>query len=240
MRRPFLSLTLITRLDPVAHVYQSDFMSNNTVPEILFSSDLQQQVTTRVSGFSPIAVDDDGLRRAAVAIVVAKSLRNEEAAVLLTLRPTTINRHSGQFALPGGRLDEGETFEEAALRELREEIGLDLPETAILGRLDDYPTRSGFCITPVVMWGGEAADLQLAENEVEEVFRIPFRELNSPHIPILTPSGHEHPVLSAHIPTVGGSVYAPTAALLYQFREVAIRGLETRVSHFDQPTFAWK
>ncbi len=184
--------------------------------------------------------DDPQLHLAAVAVVIVKHTNNDSASVLLTLRPSKIKRHGGQFALPGGRLDDGETVEDAALRELHEELGLELTSENILGRLDDYPTRSGYRISPIVMWGGEAQTLAPDDGEVEEVYRIPFYELDRPHIPILTPTEHQHPVLSAHIPTVGGSIYAPTAAILYQFREVAIRGLKTRVSHFDQPTFAWK
>ncbi|MBZ0218708.1 MAG: hypothetical protein K8F25_19280, partial [Fimbriimonadaceae bacterium] len=108
-------------------------------------------------------------------------------------------------------------------------------------RLDDYATRSGFRISPLVFWGNETAILNPDPNEVEQVFRIPFEELNSSSVPDLsdTPDG-EHPVLSALMPSLGGRLYAPTAALLYQFREVAIRGNNTRVAHFDQPEFAWK
>ena len=130
---------------------------------------------------------------------------------------------------------------QAALRELEEEVGLPLGPDAILGTLDDFATHSGFRMTPIVMWGGIAQTLRPDPVEVDRVFRIPFSELDSPAIPLLEPGETvATPMLSAPLPTMGNRVHAPTAALLYQFREVAIRGLATRVAHFDQPMFARK
>ena len=136
-------------------------------------------------------------------------------------------------------LDDGETLEQAALRELHEEMGIELGGDAIIGRLDDYPTRSGFRIAPFVVWGAEPLNVEPDPQEVALVFEIPFEELDSPKIPYLEPQDdHEHPVLSAPLATVGDRVFAPTAAMLYQFREVAMNGRTTRVAHFDQPHFA--
>jgi 8-oxo-dGTP pyrophosphatase MutT (NUDIX family) len=151
-----------------------------------------------------------------------------------------LRRHGGQYALPGGRLDEGETAAEAALRELEEELGLALGADRILGMLDDYPTRSGFRITPVVLWGAGAGEIRPDVQEVDQVYRIPLADLLSPAIPHLEPGPDDHPVLSAPLATLGHRVFAPTAAMLYQFREVAILGRDTRVAHYDQPAFAWK
>jgi 8-oxo-dGTP pyrophosphatase MutT (NUDIX family) len=187
------------------------------------------------------SIDDPALRRAGVAIVVVESEAGGEATVLLTKRPASLRRHAGQWALPGGRLDEGETVEAAALRELHEELRLELSPDTILGLLDDYPTRSGFRITPVVVWGGVVGRIDPDPVEVAYVLRVPFRQLDNPEIPRLIPTeAGKAPVLSAPLPITGGVVYAPTAAMLYQFREVAMRGLATRVAHFDQPQFAWR
>ncbi len=207
----------------------------------VFGDGLRQEITDNLRRFEHREVQDSDLRHAAVALVVVRNPGADDACVLLTLRPRHLNRHSGQFALPGGRLDAGETPQQGALRELHEELGLELKPQDVLGRLDDYPTRSGFCITPVVMWAGEGAALRPAPDEVAEVFHIPLRELDNPEIPLLTPSEDgETQVLSAILPSLQHRIFAPTAALLYQFREVAGRGASTRVDCYDQPPFAWR
>ena len=200
---------------------------------------LRSQIKKRLNLFSCRSFSGDDLKPAAVGIIVVGG--STEGRVLLTKRPTHLTRHKGQYALPGGRLEPGETPEVAALRELEEELGLKLEKVSVLGRLDDYPTRSGFLITPVVMWGPAEAEVSPDPNEVAKVFYIPLSELNSPELPEFHPkNAGEHPILSIKLPTTQGSVFAPTAAVLYQFREVVLRGKRTRVSHFDQPQFAWK
>lgn len=206
-----------------------------------FDLTLRRRIESNLGRFERRPIVDNEKRKAAVALVVVPGEIEGQAALLLTKRPETLRRHGGQFALPGGRLDEGETDEDAALRELREELGLTLDAAAILGHLDDFPTRSGFRITPIVAWADDLTDLMPDPTEVAHVFRIPLADLESPEIPYLErSSASEHPVLSAPLRTLGHRVYAPTAALLYQFREVALRGADTRVAHFDQPRFAWK
>ena len=205
-----------------------------------FTSTLRESMAARMAGFERLAIADPALRHAAVAIIVAAGKDAAEAAVLLTRRPQHLRRHAGQYALPGGRADGGETAEAAALRETAEELGLHLEPSSILGALDDYATRSGFCITPVVIWGGPALDLAPDPNEVARVFRVPLRELDSPEIPTIdTPFDGSAPIIGLPLASLGHSLHAPTAALLYQFREVALRGVPTRVADFDQPRFAW-
>ena len=109
-------------------------------------------VSENIASFSHESQPLEDLRAAAVAIVIAAY--RGSPAVLLTRRSGKLRAHSGQWALPGGRLDAGESAEDAALRELQEEINLSLPRNAIIGRLDDYIIRSGYRITPVVLWSG--------------------------------------------------------------------------------------
>ncbi len=162
-----------------------------------------------------------------------------EPCFVLTRRAEGLRTHSGQWALPGGRLDPGETAPVAALRELAEEVGLALPPTSVLGLLDDYPTRSGYTITPVVVWADTESDLAPNPHEVAAVYRVPLAELERPDVPRLRPIP-ESERLVISIPLLGTQIHAPTAAILYQLREVAVRGRATRVAEFEQPVFAWR
>jgi len=203
--------------------------------------DLRRAIGARLAAFERRSIAAPALKPAAVAIVVTSRPGDDEAAVLFTLRSSRLGRHRGQFALPGGRIDAGESDIAAALRELDEELGVRLTEERVLGRLDDFATRSGYCITPVVAWAGPGLNLTPHAGEVEETYHIPLSELDSPAIPYFE-DGPEpgRPVLYSRLPSLGHQMYAPTAAILYQFREVALRGEATRVAHYDQPTFAWK
>ncbi|MBE9558216.1 MAG: CoA pyrophosphatase [Proteobacteria bacterium] len=207
--------------------------------DLFFSTDLRACIEANLSAFKRHAIADESLRHAAVAIVIVEG-NDGQAVFLLTTRPAGLRRHGGQYALPGGRLDEGETAPAAALRELEEELGLTLGQDRIIGTLDDYPTRSGFRITPIVVWGGDAGAIHPDAEEVDQVYHIPLADLMSPDIPHLEPGPDDHPILSAPLATLGHQVFAPTAAMLYQFREVALLGHDTRVAHYDQPAFAWK
>ena len=163
-----------------------------------------------------------------------------EAALIVTKRSPRLKEHTGQWAMPGGRVDQGETTTQAALRELREEVNLTLGEEHVLGLLDDYVTRSGYVITPVVVWGdvSEAA-LHPNPDEVASIHPFTFAELarrDSPNLEKIPES--DRLVLSMNY--LDDVIYSPTAAMLYQFREVAIEANKTRVLDYDQPVFAWR
>jgi 8-oxo-dGTP pyrophosphatase MutT (NUDIX family) len=160
-------------------------------------------------------------------------------AFLLTRRAPRLRSHSGQWALPGGRVDDGESPVDAARRELREEIGLDLPPTALLGLLDDYASRSGYVITPCVFWGGEDPEISPNPDEVLSVHRVGFHELCRPDSPrFVSIPESDRPVVQ--IPIGGDLIHAPTGAVLLQFRRVAIEGTYEEVAGYEQPLFAWK
>jgi 8-oxo-dGTP pyrophosphatase MutT (NUDIX family) len=161
------------------------------------------------------------------------------AAFLLCRRTLGLRRHAGQWALPGGRLDQGENEIEAALRELREELNIDAAQADVLGPLDDYPTRSGYLISPVVVWLADSTRLRPNPGEVEAAFRIPLAELERPDSPQIVPIPEsDRPII--RVPINDRQINAPTAAVLYQFRQVALHGLDTRVDGYDQPVFAWR
>jgi ADP-ribose pyrophosphatase YjhB (NUDIX family) len=161
------------------------------------------------------------------------------ACFVLTRRAPRLRAHGGQWALPGGRVDAGESAETAALRELAEEVGLHVPMRSVLGLLDDYATRSGYAITPVVVWAEASGELRPNPIEVAAAYRVPLGELERPDVPrVRRIPESDRPVIS--VPLLGAHIHAPTGAFLYQLREVGVRGRATRVSHFDQPVFAWR
>ena len=178
------------------------------------------------------------LKRAAVAIALTSGDEPDETALLLTLRAADLRAHGGQWALPGGRCDEGETPIVAALRELREELGLDVADGHVLGLLDDYPTRSGYLITPVVVWTAARARLLPNPQEVASVHRIALGTIERTDAFDFTviPESTRRVIRFHHD---SGLIHAPTAALIYQFREV-LAGRDTRVADLEQPVFAWK
>jgi 8-oxo-dGTP pyrophosphatase MutT (NUDIX family) len=174
------------------------------------------------------------LKRAAVAIALTASEAGTGTAFLLTRRAASLRAHSSQWALPGGRCDPGETPAQSALRELHEEVGLEQGEGDVLGLLDDYPTRSGYLITPVVVWVSTKAAIVPNPAEVDSVHRAIERE-DAFSFTMIPESARR--VIRFHLD--GQMIHAPTAALIYQFREV-LAGRHTSVVDLEQPVFAWK
>ena len=236
---------------------------------IAYDEVLREQIRERLAGHHRRAVTDPTKRHAAVAVVLVDSELGEDrvdpapvdewidgrpmpesldgrmidvsggAAFILCRRASRLNSHPAQWALPGGRVDPGETVVEAALRELDEEVGIGLSDSTVLGLLDDYPTRSGYVITPVVIWGGGRLDPHPAPDEVVAVYRVGLHQLQRADSPrfIEIP---ESPRPVVQIPLGNDLIHAPTGAVLLQLRWLGLEGRHDPVDELEQPVFAWK
>lgn len=236
---------------------------------IRYDAALRDRIRTHLTGYERRTVADPSKRRAAVAVVLVDSESGEDrvdpapvdawiadrpmpddldgrmvdvaggAAFLLCRRTSRLSSHAAQWALPGGRLDPGETEVDAALRELDEEVGLRLPDSAVLGLLDDYPTRSGYVITPVVLWADGRADLHPSPDEVVAVYRVGLHQLQRADSPrFVTIPESLRPVVQ--IPLGNDLIHAPTGAVLLQVRWLCLEGRRDRVDQLEQPVFAWE
>jgi 8-oxo-dGTP pyrophosphatase MutT (NUDIX family) len=203
-----------------------------------FNDATRRNIAARCAAFPRLTAGEPApaLKRAAVAIALVEA--GGGTALLLTRRAADLRSHGSQWALPGGRCDEAETPMAAALRELHEELGLELGPDNVLGLLDDYPTRSGYLITPVVAWAADSAALSPNPAEVASVHRIALADIEPADAFDFTAIPEsDRRVIRFHL--AGQLIHAPTAALIYQFREV-LAGRDTRVAELEQPVFAWK
>lgn len=204
-----------------------------------YDFELRQRIVTNLHLHTRRVHALEARKHAAVAIVLVDGGERLGACFLLCRRASQLNAHAGQWALPGGRLDPGEDPLTAALREVDEEMGFRLTEDALVGWLDDYPTRSGYVITPLVLWAGGAPAIDASPHEVMAVHEIALDELAACEPAFLTIPESDRPVLQ--LPLGRFRIHAPTGAVLYQLRQVALAGrIDERVDHLEQPVFAWR
>jgi 8-oxo-dGTP pyrophosphatase MutT (NUDIX family) len=205
---------------------------------VRFDDALLERARANLAAFDRRAAPIEGRKAAAVAVVLLAD-PDGRGCFLLTKRTPTLRAHTGQWALPGGRMDAGESPERAALRELDEELGLKLGADTLLGLLDDYPTRSGYVITPVVFWAEDPGAVSPNPAEVARVHLVPLEDLDAPDVPrFISIPESDRPVIQ--VPLLGSLIHAPTAAVIYQMREVVSHGRSTRVDHLEQPVWAWR
>jgi len=126
-------------------------------------------------------IDAPQYRRACVLIPLVRT--NGHWSILFSRRSPNLAAHSGQVAFPGGAVEEGEALESAATREAEEEVGIPRGRVALIGRLDDLITNSGFLVAPFVGVIDERIEYVLQETEVEEVFEVPVDALLQPSQP---------------------------------------------------------
>ena len=197
---------------------------------------MRDEIAAKLAGFDRVTLLRPDLKPASVAVCVMQSPAGE--SLLITRRARGLRNHAGQWALPGGRRDAAESIEQAALRELAEETGLHVSPDAVLGLLDDYVTRSGYVMTPVVVWGGVArGELKGSVSEVASVYQIPLADLDVEPEFLSIPESSA-PVI--RLPLFDRYLHAPTAAIIYQFCQLALHGTEHRVAHYEPPVFLWK
>ena len=205
---------------------------------MLFDDLLKRQITDRLQRFPRQQSQSMQLKHAAVAITLTEI--DGEAGFVLTKRSYRLRAHGGQWALPGGRVDEGETTSGAALREIQEEIGVSLSSDTVIGALDDYPTRSGYLVRPLIIWAGADIAFEPNPDEVDSVHVIPLSVFSNEGIlEIDSIPESDRPLIRLWI-SDDTSIHAPTAAVLWQFAQVALHDIHERVAEYEQPVFAWR
>lgn len=138
--------------------------------------DFEARLTAALAGHQPHRAEVADARAASVLIPIVEV---PEPTLILTVRTDTVRSHKGQISFPGGSVDPGEGSLDAALRETKEEIGLDPSLVKVIGELDTFPTFvSGYVVTPFVGWLDEDPKLDPNPAEVAELLHVPLAHLN--------------------------------------------------------------
>jgi 8-oxo-dGTP pyrophosphatase MutT (NUDIX family) len=171
-------------------------------------------------GWDPLKFPEGAANGAALLLVYP---HDDTLHVALTVRGSGLRNHTGQVSLPGGRVDEGETFETAALREAQEEIGLDPKTVDVLGRLTPlHIPVSGFLLHPIVGYTSMRPAFQRAEWEVARIVEAPVSLLSVPavtkrEIRTRMAAGQSIDVSVPYYDIDGEKVWGATAMVLAEF-----------------------
>lgn len=181
---------------------------------------LREVLANRPAGL----LDPGRLRRAAVTIPILE--HEGEWSLLFSRRSSEMRVHKGQIAFPGGALDPDERPEEAAVRELWEEVGVPGGSVELIGRLDDLVTRTGFIVAPFVAIIQPPTEYVLQATEVVEAFEVPIEELldrRNPEIRYLDYQGGRYP--SYFFTWSGFEIWGLTGRILKSFLDLLRRAI---------------
>ena len=202
MRRPLTRDEIIRRL-----------ADTPPIEDLLTADDLEKQRQ---------AASASGLTPAAVLLLV---VNHPEPTVVFTQRTAHLADHAGQISFPGGRMEEGdEGPAQTALREAREEVGVDPALVEILGELPDYHTSTGYRVRPVVGWAEPPLSYAPDPYEVADVFEVPLHFL-------LEPANHRYESAFYKgrlrhywaMPWEGRFIWGATAGMLVTFQRIVGR-----------------
>ncbi|MFI6477011.1 NUDIX hydrolase [Nonomuraea sp. NPDC050663] len=201
-------------------------------------TEFRRAARERLAGYKHTTLESaPGMRAAAVVLCVVPG--DDGAPCVVVIKRAYRGRNAGQWGLPGGRTEPGESPEQAALRELEEELGLVVGPADVVGRLDDFPAASGFAITPIVAVPAAVQPLRPDPREVHSAHRVPLERLAADDVPKWVDLPDGPPLLQMWL-APDMRIHAPTGAILWQFREVVLLGreaAESRVAHFRQPVW---
>ncbi|WP_109212237.1 MULTISPECIES: CoA pyrophosphatase [Microbacterium] len=174
-----------------------------------------------------------GERRAAVSIIL---FGDKDDTQFVIIERANRGRNAGQWALPGGKLEEGESALDAAIREAQEEVDLPVSGVEVLGELDDFVTVTGFTITPFVFVAPPAWKPRAIADEVQSVHCLEVATLSSEDVVHWFTQPNGSSLLQMWL-REDMHMHAPTGAILLQFRELALFGRDIDVSALTQPVW---